>query len=352
MRIAGRVGVTAAVAHYPDTVEKAVDMVAAGRITEEDAAATGVEQLPVAEVPAPRLAVAAARTALARAGWDPTRIGLALHAWIYHQGHDFWSPAHYVAHESGATEALPMGVQQMCNGGAMAVEVAAARLLSDPATARALVTTGDRFAAPGFDRWKGDYGLWYGDAGTALLLHRADPVQRPGPLDLLSVTSLAAPALELMHRGADEFTPAPRAEVDVRRTKRDFLRSAGKEAFVDTVRAKVATVLRRGLDEAGVAADDPRVTTVLLPRLGATAARDIYGPVVGSVLGAPLVDPGTRTGHLGAGDVPASLADLLDSDRLAPGAIAVLLGAGGGFTWSCLVVRRTGEPISTERTER
>ncbi|WP_026422610.1 ketoacyl-ACP synthase III family protein [Actinokineospora inagensis] len=337
MKIDGRVGLTAAVAWYPDFAEKTVDMVAAGRVTEEEAVAVGYEQLPVADVPAPRLAVSAAREALALTGWDPSRIGLALHAWIYHQGHDFWSPAHYVAHESGVDRALPVGVQQMCNGGAMAVEVAAARLLSDPDTERALVTTGDRFANPGFDRWRGDYGLWYGDAGTALLLERGDE----SPFALRSIVTLAAPALELMHRGTDEFTSAPRAVVNARRTKKDFLRLAGKERFMDLVRDKVATVVRRGLADAGIHPHDSRITRVILPRLGVSTARDIYGPVVGSVVRAPVLDVGSRTGHLGAGDVPASLADLYADDDLAAGEIVVLLGAGGGFTWSCLVVERT-----------
>lgn len=340
MRVEGRIGVAAAVIRLPGHVEKAVDAVAAGRLTAEEAAATGYEELPVSrDESAPEMAAAAARAALERAGWAADGVGLALHAWIYHQGHDFWSPAHYVANEAGLRSALPLGVQQMCNGGAAAVELAVARLLSDPGTTRAVVTTADRFAEPGFDRWRGDYGLWYGDGATALLLDRA-----PGAdLRLLSVTSVAAPELEAMHRGADPFSTAPRGfgeRVDVRRTKKAFLGGGGRERFVAAVGEKVSEVIARGLDDAGIAPDDPRIDCVVLPRLGVSALRDIYGPVVSSVTGAPQLDLGGRTGHLGAGDVAAGLATLVAEDRLAPGRIAVLLGAGAGFTWSCLVVRR------------
>lgn len=340
MRVEERIGVAAAVTRLPAHVEKAVDAVAAGRLTEEEAAATGYEELPVSrDESAPEMAAAAARAALERAGWEADSVGLALHAWIYHQGHDFWSPAHYVANEAGLRKALPLGVQQMCNGGAVAVELAVARLLSDPDATRAVVTTADRFAEPGFDRWRGDYGLWYGDGATALLLDHAPGAE----LRLLSVASVAAPALEAMHRGADPFSAAPRGfgeRVDVRRTKTAFLAGGGKERFTAAVREKVAEVITCGLADAGMAPDDPRIDCVVLPRLGVTALRDIYGPVVGSVTAAPRLDLGARTGHLGAGDVAAGLATLVAQERLAPGKVAVLLGAGAGFTWSCLVVRR------------
>jgi 3-oxoacyl-[acyl-carrier-protein] synthase III len=48
-----------------------------------------------------------------------------------------------------------------------------------------------------------------------------------------------------------------------------------------------------------------------------------------------------RTGHLGAGDLAANLADIVAERRLEAGAIAAVLGAGGGFTWTCAIVRAT-----------
>jgi 3-oxoacyl-[acyl-carrier-protein] synthase III len=43
-------------------------------------------------------------------------------------------------------------------------------------------------------------------------------------------------------------------------------------------------------------------------------------------------------GHLGAGDQFAGLAHLVDAGELGAGGIAVLLGVGCGFVWSCAVV--------------
>jgi len=90
-------------------------MLACGRLTAQDAEGLGVNEVPVADEPAPDLAVRAGREALVQAGYPAERIGLLVHAWTWHQGHDFWSPAHYVASRLGARKALPFGVQQMCN---------------------------------------------------------------------------------------------------------------------------------------------------------------------------------------------------------------------------------------------
>jgi 3-oxoacyl-[acyl-carrier-protein] synthase-3 len=266
-----------------------------------------------------------------------------LHAWIYHQGHDFWSPPHYLAHQLGADDALPLGIQQMCNGGPAALETAAAWLTADPDAGHALVTTADCFVGPGFDRWRGDYGVAYGDAATAVVL-------RPGlhdddALHLLGLDTVAAPALESVHRGEDGFSPAPRwhgPTVDVRRTKKAFLAAHGPDLLFDATRGAVARAVRRALDEAGIAPDDPRIRHVLLPRLGRQALEAAYRPAVDLLRRAEVHDLGADTGHLGAGDTAANLAALLDRQLLSPGDIAVAVSGGGGFTWSATVVRAPG----------
>ncbi|MGW2327504.1 3-oxoacyl-ACP synthase [Streptomyces sp. NPDC001700] len=350
MKLDGPLYLSAATTWLPATVETPDDAVRAGRLKPEDVAATGYRRLPVSRTEAPpEMAVRAARRALELAGDDPRDVGLLAHAWTYHQGHDFWSPAHYIAHGAGALDAVPVGVQQMCNGGAAALELAAARLRADPATGAAVVTTADRFCAPGFDRWRGDYGLWYGDGATAAVLRATAPEQGGGPgLELLSLVTAAAPAMETMHRGRDAFSPAPREHspvVDIRRTKKAFLEDNGKEHFAKVVQQRVPSVIRAALYDAGVSPDDPALRGVLLPRLGHTALSAAYTPAVALVTSAPAWDVGHDTGHLGAGDILANLALLAGPGRwrLSPGEVAVVLSAGGGFTWSCAVVRRPAD---------
>ncbi|MFF0610855.1 ketoacyl-ACP synthase III family protein [Nocardia tengchongensis] len=295
----------------------------------------------------PELAVLAGRVALTAAGWEGADVGLLLYAWSHYQGHDFWSPAHFVAAGVGANSALPLGIQQMCNGGAAAVQAAATFLRGDPRRRRALVGTGDRFAEPGFHRWTGDYGVAYGDAGTAVLLS-TEPDARPR-LWLHAIATVAAPQLEAMTRGDDPAAPAPRwlrGAVDVRTTKKAFLRTLPRNRYAEIERAKLTEVITIALADAGLTGDDPRLARVILPRFHADALDSGYRPLVAELTPAETVDFGRDTGHLGAGDLAAGLADLLDQHLLAPGEYALVLSAGVGFSWSCAVVSR---PVPTER---
>lgn len=348
MRINGRVRIAALSTWLPPVRERITEAVAAGRLSERDAANSGYEELPVSpDLPAPDMAVCAAAQALDRAEVAAAELDLILHCWIYYQGHDFWSPTHYIASELGAFTAQPVGVQQMCNGAAAALEVAVCRMLADPAVRRILITTADRFCPPGFDRWRGDYGLVYGDGATAAVLVDGSTDAGPelgGELELLSIATVAEAQLERMHRGDDLFSPAPRMlrdVIDIRRTKKAFLAAIeGKEVFAKLVRAAVEQVVRRGLSDAGIRPDDSRLRLITLPRVGATAQDATYLPAISAVLAAEPADLGRHTGHLGAGDLLANLAAMLGNNLLAPGEIGVSLSAGAGFTWSCVVVRR------------
>ncbi|MFI5663730.1 3-oxoacyl-ACP synthase [Streptomyces sp. NPDC051684] len=344
----------AAAEWLPPTSQTPQDAMRLGLVTAQEAAVMGYSYLPCSQdLSAPQMAVEAGLAALERAHVDPAHLGSVHHAWTYYQGHDFWSPAHYVAARLGAHDAAPVGIQQMCNGGAAALEAAVARLAVTAPSARALVTTADRFVAPGFDRWAGDYGVWYGDGATAAVLGRGTPETAvpARSLNLRALVTRAEPDLEIVHRGRDRFhtTAHQRGCVDVRRTKKAYLSGTGRDAFVTRLRQCTTEVLAAALAQA---ADRPGACTdsgprsVLLPRLGAATARDIYGKAVAEVTSAPAVDLGAGTGHLGAGDALSNLAALSDPSHpqgLLPGEYAVVLSAGAGFTWSALVVQRPTE---------
>lgn len=323
----------------PERRDTCEDALAAGRLDQETAERLGY--LAVAEsedLAAPEMAVLAATKAMADAGWTGPDLDLLVHAWTYHQGHDFWSPANYVAHQLGAIDAVAIGVQQMCNGGAAALEVAVTRMLADPAVTRAAVTTADRFAAPAFDRWRGDYDTAYGDGGTALLIDRT-----AGPYRLLSIASVSRSDFEVMHRGRAAFSPSAglAGAIDVRAGKRAFLESGAEPVFAAALLEAVVGVVRQAIDDAGLTPDDPRLRVFTLPRLGISTLTEFFEPAV-RTLGLPhaeVLDLGRRTGHLGAGDSAANLAELHASQRLGSGEVALLLSLGGGFTWSCITVQ-------------
>ena len=244
-----------------------------------------------------------------------------------------------MADQLGLADSVPLGVQQVCNGGAAAIELATARLLAEPRLGRALITTADRFAEPGFDRWRGDYGIGYGDGATAVVLQLPDS----GDADLLfhASSTVAAPHLERMHRGTDPFSPAPRSlspRVDIRRTKKAFLEAEGLDAFTKAGGESLRAAIDSCLHQAGLAADDPRLRYVLPPRLGRKTIDLAYLPVIAATVPAEILRPGKDTGHLGAGDTAASLAEISRKGLLGPGEYALVISAGAGFTWSCLLV--------------
>lgn len=344
MRLPRPLGISGPELWLPDRRQSAREAVELGLTDAETADELGHTQLPVADLAPPEMALEAGRRALAAAGTHPRDIGLLLHAWIHYQGHDLWSPTHFIADRLGADHAVPIGVQQVCNGGAAAVELAAARLFVEPALGRALVTTADAFVEPGFDRWGGDYGIAYGDGATALVLHHLEGTKggRPADLVLHSLSTVAAPRLERMHRGDDPFSPAARSlgpRVDIRRTKKAFLQAGGMETFTEASSRALRSAVESCLDGAGMTTTgDLPLRYAVAPRLGRKTVDLAYAPLLSKLTGAELLRPGTDTGHLGAGDAAASLAELHARRLLGPGEYALVVSAGAGFTWSCLLV--------------
>jgi len=338
MRPSSTLYISSAQCSLGELTESAASAIQAGRLDADTAAQDGYLELPVSDrLAAPEMAVTAAHKALKAANLTPTRLGLLVHAWTYHQGHDFWSPAHFVARELGASNALALGVQQMCNGGAVGIEAAAAWLCANPELDNALITTADRFAEPGFDRWCADYGIAYGDGATALTLSR-----QPGPFQVLACRSVCVPELEDMHRGNDAFSTTPRwhsPNIDIRRTKEAFLAQDGRNRFATAAATAMRKLMSGILADANLTPDDPSLTLIALPRLGATVLNKAYRPLLASICPTPTIDYGRQTGHLGAGDTAANLATLQATKTLTPGQTAILLSAGGGFSWTGLIIQ-------------
>ncbi|WP_405160962.1 ketoacyl-ACP synthase III family protein [Nocardia sp. NBC_01499] len=346
MKLGAGLGIRSVTTWLPDTLETADAAVAHGQLTDEELTDGAIAALPVShDLAAPEMAVLAARRALDTSGIDPATIGLVVHSWIHHQGHDFWSPAHYVAHSLGAVTAEAVGVQAMCNGGGAALELGAARLLADPDTNLVLATTADRFHDSSFDRWAGDFGVYYGDGATAVLLGRRDDAR--DELTLLALTTATVSGAESLHRGADAFSQAPRqhsARIDVRRTKKAYLERFGVEDFQRDVHAALRHAVSTALDDAGLSPQDARITHLTLPRIGMKVRRSTYYDALDGFTAARILELGEKTGHLGAGDLAANCAEL--GGLLESGDIALSISAGGGFGFTCAVVQRPAEPTA------
>jgi 3-oxoacyl-[acyl-carrier-protein] synthase-3 len=321
----------AATLELPATTDTLAAAAAEGRLHGRHPEADPATTLPATEGNPVDLAAAAARTVLDRTGHPASEVEDLYYAWTYFQGAPFWSPAHALADRAGLTTANPIGVQQMCNGAGAALHLAD-RAARAGAPFTALICTGDVFRAPGFDRWSGDYGVLYGDAGTAVL---AVSSSHPAPVGgasstLLSLHTGALPHLESMHRPA-EAAPADSWPVDVQATKRRYLQEHGSEALAEAMRGMVGKLLAKVLSdlaEQGRAADG----MIYLPRLMNATLDSLYAPAVAALTDLPQRRLGAITGHLGAGDLIANLADAQgDADTARTD---IFISAGAGFTIS------------------
>lgn len=337
----------AATVHLPPGDESLADAAAGGRVPGRRPEDADDVRLPVAVVEPVQLAANAVTTTLQRTQLHPDAVDDLYYAWTYFQGGHFWSPAHALADASGLTCANPIGIQQMCNGAAACLHLAQ-RAAAAGAGFRAVIATGDAFTAPGFDRWSGDYGVLYGDAGTAVVAVSSDvPAALAGPSStLLGLRTIALPAFAAMHRNpaASPTDPTRGWPVDVQAAKRHYLARHGQHALAESLQAAVRQALP------AVLADVARLDRVLdgrayLPRLTDVTLDALYVPALRKLVDVPLVRSGRRTGHLGAGDLIANLADAQLDDT--PGAhvdgtrVDLLVSAGAGFTISVAAVATT-----------
>ncbi|WP_141582308.1 ketoacyl-ACP synthase III family protein [Actinomadura sp. WMMA1423] len=290
----------------------------------------------------PEMAVVAARRALARAGLPRSGVAIVLHASAWFQGVDYWGAASYVHREvlgEDGRHAPAMDVQQMCAGALGALELAASYLAADASRGSALVTTADRFADPGFDRWRGDVrGIVYGDGAAAAVL------ARDGFARLLAVSTVADTGLEGMYRGDEPFAAVPGRRVDVRARRAAFSAHARHLAgsLPDRIASGLAEAVGRTLDEAGLEIGD--ISRFAFPNVGLHVLRTRYAEPFGLEVERTTWDWGRRTGHVGAADQLTGLTWLVETGQVGPGDRVMLVGIGAGFAWTCAVVEITARP--------
>jgi len=319
----------------------AEDAVAAGLVDARAVRRAGLRSVCVsASESGPELAVHAATAALKRSTVRPEDLGLVLHACTWYQGHDLWAPASFVQDRVAGNRCPSMEVRQLSNGGLAAVELAAAYLLADRSRGDALVTTGDRFAAPAFDRFHSDPGTICGDGGAAVLLST-----RHGFARLLSLVSVSDPGLEAMGRGDDPFATVPmgnRTPVSVDGHRSRLTRELGMNQVLARMRSGQQEAFRAALEEAGRRPDD--VHRFVLPNLGRPRMQALLLEPLQLQLPRTTWEWGMSVGHLGAGDQLAGLAHLADTGDLERGDVVALLGAGAGFSWTVAVLEVDHRP--------
>ncbi|WP_378789760.1 ketoacyl-ACP synthase III family protein [Nonomuraea fastidiosa] len=116
-------------AFVPRTVVSVEKAVAKGWYPAEEADLHQLAGAAVAgDLPAPEMALHAARSALKRSGRAPGDLGLLLYASTWHQGPDGWPPHSYLQRHLVGGDALATEIRQGCNGMFIAMELAAGHL--------------------------------------------------------------------------------------------------------------------------------------------------------------------------------------------------------------------------------
>lgn len=329
-------------------IEYAADAVAANIMSSDAASLKDIKAVPVSTgVSAPDMAVNAANSALRDSGIEPTDVDYLVHAWLYYQGHDQWSP-HYIASRLGATSCLPVSIRQGCEGSVLAAQQTALRLSADSGDKIGLVTAADRFNLPGIDRWNFVRTFALGDAGSAIILcsERNDAVVK-----VESICTRTSPDLEVLTRGGLSFCDYPLEQgMPLRETVVPVHLWSEKynlrpEDIVETARTQLRGVFLDALSDAGLRGCDERLQIIVLPRAGNATANMTYMPIF-SEFDAEILRWDKDTGHIACSDFGADIAHIVADDVLEEGRYAALIGAGAGFTWTCTVLSRAKSATS------
>ncbi|WP_232668445.1 ketoacyl-ACP synthase III family protein [Pseudonocardia sp. TRM90224] len=313
------------------------DAVARGWYDEAAQVSSGLRGVAVADDrPAPDMAVAAARDALAQAGVDPDRFGALIHSTTYHQGPDGWSAPHYVLRHTLDQPISAVELRQGCVGMLAGLELAVHRLAADPATDAVLLTTADNFSVPVVDRWRAAKLFVLGDGGAAAVVSRT-----AGFAKVLSVATNSNPLMEEMHRGGEElFPPGITRGVSLNFEERSEYWRAQWAAGVTPPMGNLGDCLAASADaalaDAGVAMDKVvRVCHVGFAR----------GPLHAVYLDPLDIDEARGTfeitkhyGHVGAADPVIGLEHLWRTGAVGPGDHVMLIAAGPGMTASCALL--------------
>lgn len=281
------------------------------------------------DMPAPDMAIQAARQALERATIDPHDLALHLHACIHKQGPGAWSAQHYILRHLTDRDIPAFRVDQGCNGLIGSIELAACYLQAVPERKAAILTGADNVGTPTFNRWAFlDDGV-LADGGSAVVLSK-----EPGFAKILSIISGSTAEAEEQLREA-EFPPTKSID-------------STDEALAETVmrQAELRTeIALRTIAEADLDVSDiTRVAHIFTGR--ESYLKSIMDPI-GLRPEQGLLEFGRQLGHMEVNDQIVGLNHLVETRQLDPGDHVLIIAHGGGVSITCAVVRIESRPTWT-----
>jgi 3-oxoacyl-[acyl-carrier-protein] synthase III len=318
------------------------DAIVQGRYDREDQDSSGLVSITVAgpDDSQPGMAAAAGRVALERSGYRGEDISLLLHAVTAYNGLDGWNAGCYLQQEVLGGSGLSFEIRQLSNGAVASIELAAAYLAASPVNGAAMITAADRFAEPAWDRWRTSWGLVYADGASAAVVSRSGGFAR-----ILSAVTVTDPGLEGLHRGGLPFGPCPDAgdyPIDFRARALDFSQAVDIAVATGRISDGLVRAVTTAASEAGI--EVAQAEHYVVPSFGRELLRQQCLDVLGIGIERSTWGWGAAVGHMGAADQFASLTYLSEAGRLNPGDRALIIGIGGGFNWTCIVLEIIDHP--------
>ena len=326
--------------HLPENIESVDSAVARGLFPAEEVASRGFTGATVAgDVPAPEMALRAARDALKNGGVSPDDLVALLYGGVWHQGPEGWGPQYYLQRYLVGDDLLAVEVRHGCNSTFSGIELAVALLRAEPDRKAALVTASDNFGTELFLRWEsGAQNSVMGDGASAVVL-----TKDAGFAQLLSVCTANYSDLEEADRAGEPMFPPSITQGRVLDYKTRYAaygkmlldQGAGPEMLI-AHEQRSAACASRALAEAGVGQDDIKRVIIHNVARGDAAA---YLSGLGFRLDQSTWDYGRGIGHIGASDHMISLHHLLATGQLDVGDHVLLAGMSPGVTYKSAVVQ-------------
>jgi clorobiocin biosynthesis protein CloN2 len=323
---------------YLPEIETLESAAARGLCRADEMAAVGYRGAAVAgDLPAPEMALSAARDALKNSGVSPDDLAALLYTYIWHQGPDGWSPAHYLQRYLVGDDPFAAEVRDGCNGTFSAIELAIGVLRAEAGRKAVLITASDNFGTPLFRRWEsGILNTVMGDGASAVVLTKDD-----GFAQLLSIGTMAYSEMEEAERAGEPLFPPGITEgraVNYQARFETFGRKLVTERIGERMlvihQQRAAESVSRTLAEAGIGADD--IKRVIIHNIGQGDAAS-YLAMLGFGLDQSTWSHGREIGHTGASDHLISLNHLLAVGELGVGDHVLLAGMSPGLTYKSAV---------------
>lgn len=328
------VGIAGIGTYFPETIETAAQFAQRSDIptpilTEK----MGIRQRHIAgaEDTVTLMASRAAQHALTMAHLDPQAIKVVISHGSEHKDHLVWNAASQIQHNIGAVNAYAFELYALCAGAPIAMNVARGLMQADPNAEYILLAAGSRendLINPKNERSR--FMFNFGAGGGAMLLQRN--ATRNLILGASAITDGALSQAVILTEAAIGDGPREVGDLvgrlDV--TNPEFMAERlGASSLENFVR-----VIRDAVEQGGERLENVRFLGIthmkrsfyleILKAIGLTPDQSVY-----------LED----YGHVQSVDQVLALQLGLAQDKIRPGDLVVLAGAGTGYTWSAVALR-------------